>query len=50
VTGATGGTPYGLSHVAGLNGENPVSEHERELARVQGRRVAELAKRLAASA
>jgi len=46
----TGGTPYGLSHVAGLNGENPVSEHERELARVLGRRVAELAKRLAAPA
>ena len=46
----TGGTPYGLSHVAGLNGENPVSEHERELARVLGRRVAGLAKRLAASA
>jgi len=45
----TGGTPYGLSHVAGLNGENPVSEHERELARVLGRRVAELSKRLAAA-
>jgi NAD(P)H dehydrogenase (quinone) len=45
----TGGTPYGLSHVAGLNGENPISEHERELARVLGRRVAEVAKRLAAS-
>jgi NAD(P)H dehydrogenase (quinone) len=38
-----------LSHVAGLNGENPVSEHERELARVLGRRVAELTKRLAVS-
>ncbi|HET6913297.1 MAG TPA: NAD(P)H:quinone oxidoreductase [Rhodanobacteraceae bacterium] len=45
----TGGTPYGLSHVAGLNGENPISEHERELARVLGRRVAELAIRLAKS-
>jgi NAD(P)H dehydrogenase (quinone) len=45
----TGGTPYGLSHVAGLNGENPISEHERELARVLGRRVAELTKRLAVS-
>ena len=45
----TGGTPYGLSHVAGLNGENPISEHERELARVLGRRVAEVAKRLAVS-
>jgi len=43
----TGGTPYGLSHVAGLNGENPVSEHERELARVLGARVAKLARRLA---
>ncbi|HET6907676.1 MAG TPA: NAD(P)H:quinone oxidoreductase [Rhodanobacteraceae bacterium] len=45
----TGGTPYGLSHVAGLNGENPISEHERELARVLGRRVAELAIRLSKS-
>ena len=45
----SGGTPYGLSHVAGLNGENPISEHERELARVLGRRVAELARRLASS-
>ena len=43
----TGGTPYGLSHVAGLNGENPISEHERELAGVLGRRVAELTRRLA---
>jgi len=43
----SGGTPYGLSHVAGLNGENPVSEHERELARVLGARVAKLARRLA---
>lgn len=44
----SGGTPYGLSHVAGLNGENAISEHERELARVLGRRVADLARRLAA--
>jgi NAD(P)H dehydrogenase (quinone) len=45
----SGGTPYGVSHVAGLNGENAISEHERELARVQGRRVAHLVRRLAAS-
>lgn len=45
----TGGTPYGLSHVAGLQGENEISEHERELARVLGRRVADLARRLGAS-
>jgi len=45
----SGGTPYGVSHVAGLNGENAISEHERELARVLGRRVADLVRRLAAS-
>ena len=45
----TGGTPYGLSHVAGLQGENEISEHERELARVLGRRVADLARRLGTS-
>lgn len=45
----SGGTPYGASHVAGLNGENAISEHERELARVIGRRVADLARRLAAA-
>ncbi len=44
----SGGTPYGVSHVAGLNGENAISEHERELARVLGRRVADLVRRLAA--
>lgn len=43
----TGGTPYGASHVAGADGvERPLSEHERELARALGRRVAELARKL----
>src|SRR5699024_2590973 len=28
----TGGTPYGLSHLAGLQGENPISKDERALA------------------
>ena len=46
----SGGTPYGASHVAGTQGENAITEHERELARVLGRRVADLARRLAASA
>ncbi|MGH8163439.1 MAG: NAD(P)H:quinone oxidoreductase, partial [Rhodanobacteraceae bacterium] len=45
----SGGAPYGASHVAGTQGENAISEHERELARVLGRRVADLARRLAAS-
>ncbi len=44
-----GGTPYGASHVAGTEGQNAISEHERELARVLGRRVADLARRLALS-
>ena len=46
----SGGTPYGASHVAGGKGENPISEHERELARALGRRLADTARKLAASA
>jgi NAD(P)H dehydrogenase (quinone) len=42
----TGGTPYGASHVAGGNGERELSEHERELARALGRRLADIARRL----
>jgi len=45
----TGGTPYGASHVGGGKGENPISEHERELARALGRRLADTARKLAAS-
>ena len=44
----SGGSPYGASHVAGLNGERAVDEHERELARALGRRVAQVAQRLGA--
>jgi NAD(P)H dehydrogenase (quinone) len=43
----TGGTPYGASHVAGIDGDRPISDHERSLARTLGRRVAEIAARLA---
>ncbi len=39
----TGGTPYGASHLAGPQGDARLSEHERDLARLLGRRVAELA-------
>lgn len=42
----TGGTPYGASHLAGGKGNNPISEHERELARALGRRLAETAHKL----
>ena len=40
-TTRSGGSPYGASHVAGLQSE--LTEEERELARALGRRVAELA-------
>ena len=42
----SGGTPYGASHVAGTDGDRAFSEHERELARTLGRRVATIARRL----
>lgn len=45
-TTRTGGTPYGASHVAGLQGEEPISDDERTLALALGRRVAEVARRL----
>ncbi|MEV8522502.1 NAD(P)H:quinone oxidoreductase [Dyella marensis] len=46
----SGGTPYGASHVSGPQGDNAISEHERELARALGRRLADVARRLAAGA
>ncbi|MBA8884095.1 NAD(P)H:quinone oxidoreductase [Dokdonella fugitiva] len=41
-----GGSPYGASHVAGTTGANPIDDDERTLARVLGRRVADVAARL----
>jgi len=46
----SGGTPYGASHVSGTKGENGISEHERELARALGRRLADTARKLASGA
>lgn len=43
---STGGTPYGASHVAGSDGQNPISPDERELARALGKRVAVIAAKL----
>jgi len=39
----TGGTPYGASHFAGSRGDARLSDDERELAQLLGRRVAEVA-------
>ena len=44
----SGGTPYGASHVAGDHDDLPVSAEERERARALGRRIAEIARKLAA--
>jgi NAD(P)H dehydrogenase (quinone) len=42
-----GGTPYGASHVAGVRDDTQPSDDEAALARVLGRRIADLAARLA---
>lgn len=42
-----GGTPYGASHVAGADGNPVLSADEIELARAQGRRLAQIALQLA---
>src|SRR5690606_29060245 len=47
-TTATGGSPYGATHVAGPNNDRPISEDERTLCLALGRRVARLAKQLKA--
>ncbi|HRH80262.1 MAG TPA: NAD(P)H:quinone oxidoreductase [Thiobacillaceae bacterium] len=41
-----GGTPYGPSHFAGMDGKEPVTDEERRLAFAQGRRLAEVARKL----
>lgn len=42
----TGGSPYGASTLAGTDGQRMPSDNELEIARFQGRHVAQLAKRL----
>lgn len=42
----SGGTPYGASHVAGANGDAPLSGDEKELAQALGHRLATITARL----
>ena len=42
----TGGTPYGTSHYAGADNKLAISEEEKRLCRIQGKRLAELALKL----
>jgi NAD(P)H dehydrogenase (quinone) len=44
----SGGTPYGPSHHAGAASDQPLTEHERRLCLALGRRLAEVALKLAA--
>jgi len=46
MTTSSGGTPYGASHWAGLDGQKAISDDEKRLAIAQGRRLAEAAKKL----
>ena len=46
---ASGGTPYGASHVAGPNNDLPLTPDEKELAQALGQRLASVAQRLARS-
>ncbi|GHE19537.1 NAD(P)H:quinone oxidoreductase [Halomonas urumqiensis] len=39
----SGGTPYGASHLAGKRSDRPLDDHERQLVRAQGKRLARLA-------
>ena len=48
MTEITGGSPYGSSTLAGSDGKRMPSENELEIARFQGRHVAQIAQRLAA--
>jgi NAD(P)H dehydrogenase (quinone) len=47
-TTASGGTPYGASHVAGVGADRPVDATERILAIALGKRLAETARKLSA--
>ncbi len=46
---ATGGTPYGASHLAGAESDRPLSEEEQRLCRVLGMRLAKTARALTAT-
>lgn len=42
----SGGTPYGVSHYAGGNDDNPINDAEKQLALAQGKRLATIALQL----
>lgn len=46
VSTASGGTPYGASHVAGIAGDKTITKEEKKLCIALGRRLAELASKI----
>jgi len=46
MTTSSGGSPYGATHWAGLDGKNPISDDSRKLAIALGKRLAETAQKL----
>ena len=46
MTTRSGGTPYGASHLSGINADQPISEEERKLCMALGTRLAGVAARL----
>ncbi len=46
-TTQSGGTPYGATHWSGSDGKNPISEEEQRLCFAMGKRLAEVATKLA---
>jgi len=45
----TGGTPYGPSHLAGVDSKLPLSDDEKQLCQAMGKRVASIARKLASA-
>lgn len=45
-TTTSGGTPYGATHFAGKDNKNPLTKEEEQLCFAQGKRLAEIAKKL----
>lgn len=46
LTTKSGGTPYGPSHLSGVDSRLPISEEEKRICIAQGRRLAEITKKL----
>jgi NAD(P)H dehydrogenase (quinone) len=46
LTTNSGGTPYGASHVAGIESDRAITDEEKQLCFAQGKRLAETAKKL----